>query len=132
MSWFKRAACLGSSTETFFEEDRSLEAIAICQLCPVKSDCFEYAIKHEDYGVWGATTEEERRAYRATFGLELKPLGVKPRFIPKHASCGTETGYQNIRQWWARNKDKPRPHCEPCFIAHQDTLIYDRSRRRYY
>ena len=62
MNWLKRAACLGSSTETFFEEDRSLEAIAICQLCPVKSDCFEYAIKHEDYGVWGATTEEERRA----------------------------------------------------------------------
>lgn len=128
MSWFKRAACLGLSTDTFFEEDRSLEAIAICQLCPVKSDCFEYAVKFEDYGVWGATTEQQRREYRAKYGLELQSLNEK-KSIPKHASCGTETGFQNLRQYWHKHKDQPRPHCEPCFQAHLNTLTYDRRFR---
>ena len=125
MNWLKRAACLGSSTETFYSEDRPFDAIRICQTCPVKSECFEYAIKHEDFGVWGGTTEEERRKYRKRYKISLESLDDKR--APTHASCGTETGYQNLRQYWHRNKDKSRPHCPACYQAHQNTLIYDRK-----
>ena len=37
-------------------------AKSICQQCPVKLDCLSYAIEHRQFfGIWGATTEEERR-----------------------------------------------------------------------
>lgn len=39
-------------------------AIAICDDCPVQRDCLEYAIDHEEHGVWGGTSERERRRIR--------------------------------------------------------------------
>ena len=126
MNWLKRAACLGSDTEIFYSEDRPFDAIKICHMCPVRSECFEYAVKYEENGIWGGSTEKERRAYRTKYKLTLQTLHKKPP-IPRHASCGTEVGYQNLRQYWHRNKDKPRPYCEPCYQAHQNSLIYDRK-----
>ena len=127
MKWLKRAACLGSSTETFYLEDRPLDALMICSICPVKSECFEYAIKHEEYGVWGGSTEQDRRTYRKTYGISIQTLDRKAP-IPDHGSCGTETGYQNLRQYWHKHKDKPRPNCPACTQAHQNSLVYDRGR----
>jgi WhiB family redox-sensing transcriptional regulator len=35
---------------------------AYCAECPVRLDCLEYAIKHrERQGIWGGTSERERR-----------------------------------------------------------------------
>lgn len=126
MKWLKRAACMGSSTETFYQEDRPLDALLICDVCTVKSECFEYAIKHEEYGVWGGSTESDRREYRKTYGVTIQSLDRRP-VVPPHQSCGTETGYQNLRQYWHKNKDKPRPNCKPCNQAHQNSLVYDRK-----
>jgi WhiB family redox-sensing transcriptional regulator len=40
-------------------------AKAICQSCPVMEECLAYAHKHNiKFGVWGGTTEGERRVLR--------------------------------------------------------------------
>lgn len=40
-------------------------AKAVCELCPVRQECFDYAIaNNEQLGVWGGTSERERRRYR--------------------------------------------------------------------
>ena len=41
------------------------DAISICRSCPVVEQCRDYAIEHHLVGVWGATTERQRRHLRA-------------------------------------------------------------------
>jgi WhiB family transcriptional regulator, redox-sensing transcriptional regulator len=64
-SWRKRAACRGIDPEVFYpvsDEDEAWEAKAICAQCPVRQACLEYALANrEREGVWGGTTERERR-----------------------------------------------------------------------
>ncbi len=71
-TWQLRAACRGPESALFFpptyperkdERDaREARAKAICQECPVRSECLEYAISiREPHGIWGGLTEAERR-----------------------------------------------------------------------
>jgi hypothetical protein len=32
-----------------------------CDGCPVKQNCFEFAIVHDENGIWGGATEKERK-----------------------------------------------------------------------
>lgn len=42
---------------------RERKAVALCQLCEMKQPCLEYALRNKLVdGIWGDTTEEERRA----------------------------------------------------------------------
>ena len=39
------------------------KAKQVCDECPVSADCLEYALEtNQDSGIWGGTSEEERRA----------------------------------------------------------------------
>lgn len=63
--WATFAACLGEFGPKFFPQTRADEriAIAICRTCPVQQECLDHAIEsNERHGVWGGTTERERRA----------------------------------------------------------------------
>jgi WhiB family redox-sensing transcriptional regulator len=65
-TWRKRAACRGIDVEIFFpESDDDAEAEAakgVCAVCPVRQACLEHALaQREREGVWGGTTERERR-----------------------------------------------------------------------
>jgi WhiB family redox-sensing transcriptional regulator len=42
-----------------------IEAKAVCAGCPVRSACLVFALERDLEGVWGGTTEDERRALRA-------------------------------------------------------------------
>jgi WhiB family transcriptional regulator, redox-sensing transcriptional regulator len=43
----------------------------ICQSCPVRQQCLEYAMEAPvDYGVWGGLTERERRRFRRQAGAD--------------------------------------------------------------
>jgi WhiB family transcriptional regulator, redox-sensing transcriptional regulator len=65
-TWRKRAACQGIDVETFYpateDEVDAAAAKAICGGCPVRQPCLEHALAtREREGVWGGTTERERR-----------------------------------------------------------------------
>jgi WhiB family redox-sensing transcriptional regulator len=72
VSWWDRAGCLGMNTELFYPQgttgralDQANQAKAVCARCPVAKACLEWAVKTgEDAGVWGGTTEDERRILR--------------------------------------------------------------------
>ena len=64
VTWREKAACRGSDPDLFYpvNEDEADEAIAICMVCSVQEPCLEYALAaRERYGVWGGTTEKDRR-----------------------------------------------------------------------
>ena len=70
--WQRHAACKGPNSDLFFpptaperKEERSArerDAKAICAACAVCADCLRYALRiREVHGIWGGTTELERR-----------------------------------------------------------------------
>lgn len=64
MSWQKRAACAGLETEIFYPatDEEADVAKEICNECPVREACLEYALaSREKEGIWGGCTERERR-----------------------------------------------------------------------
>lgn len=66
--WYLQAVCYGASGDLFFEEGVRrlvIEAKTYCVRCPVRIDCLEYALAHDEIGVWGGlTTTERRREWR--------------------------------------------------------------------
>jgi WhiB family transcriptional regulator, redox-sensing transcriptional regulator len=62
--WQERAACFGIEPDVFFpvSEEEAGPALAFCSVCPIKEECLAWALKNgERYGVWGGTTEQQRR-----------------------------------------------------------------------
>jgi WhiB family transcriptional regulator, redox-sensing transcriptional regulator len=62
--WRERGACKGLDPQIFYPEtDEDADAAKrVCSQCHVQTACLEYALQsREREGVWGATTERERR-----------------------------------------------------------------------
>ena len=62
--WMARGRCRDYDPAVFFPNDGIGVQIArrICDECAVKAQCLDYALgNHVDHGVWGGTSERERR-----------------------------------------------------------------------
>ncbi len=62
--WLDRAKCRDMDPAIFFPSDGIgvQAAQRICVDCPVRATCLEYALAERvDHGVWGGTSERERR-----------------------------------------------------------------------
>ncbi|MDZ7674963.1 MAG: WhiB family transcriptional regulator [Acidimicrobiales bacterium] len=78
--WRKHAACSDTDPNLFFPVgttgpalDQIASAKAVCRTCDVQDLCLEYAIStNQDSGVWGGTSEEERRQMRRARQRRLK------------------------------------------------------------
>jgi WhiB family redox-sensing transcriptional regulator len=44
----------------------SEEALTFCNRCPVRVQCLDWALVHNECGTWGATSEYQRRQLRRT------------------------------------------------------------------
>lgn len=58
------ALCAQVGGELFFPEKggSSKDAIQICDECDVSDACLSWALSHDErYGIWGGTSERERR-----------------------------------------------------------------------
>ncbi len=72
MDWRSKAACLTEDPELFFPIGSSgpavaqtLKAKSVCGKCEVCETCLKWALETgQDAGVWGGTSEDERRAMR--------------------------------------------------------------------
>ena len=75
LSWRQEAACRDTSPELFFPIGTTGQAIdqieaakVVCLGCPAQEPCLEFALAtNQDSGVWGATSEEDRRHLRRTY-----------------------------------------------------------------
>jgi WhiB family redox-sensing transcriptional regulator len=64
MSWQDQALCAETDPEAFYpgKGQTPEQALAVCDRCEVRTACLEYALAaRERYGVWGGTTQDERR-----------------------------------------------------------------------
>jgi WhiB family redox-sensing transcriptional regulator len=65
-AWQSAAACRGLEPQIFHpltdEDEDAAPAKGICNECPVRVPCLEYALgRREKDGIWGGATERERR-----------------------------------------------------------------------
>ena len=71
MDWRNYAACRDVDPELFFPIGNTGpallqidEAKQVCGCCKVAEACLQWALDSGDDGVWGGTTEDERRQHR--------------------------------------------------------------------
>ena len=65
--WMTAGNCAGVDPELFFPQrgESSEDAKAVCRGCLVRAECLDYALSiNERNGIWGGTSERERRAIR--------------------------------------------------------------------
>ncbi|MER5915517.1 WhiB family transcriptional regulator [Streptomyces sp. NPDC001982] len=82
MDWRERAICWGADPDLFFPVGNSSSgptliqtdgAKAVCRRCPVMRECLQWAIEVDPVeGVWGGTTEQERRVMKARLMREFQ------------------------------------------------------------
>ena len=68
-AWQDQALCAEVDPDLHFPEKggSTREAKRVCRSCEVRAECLAYALEHEDtgrFGIWGGTSERERRALR--------------------------------------------------------------------
>lgn len=95
--WRDDAACLGTDPALWFaregdqrrsaaEVKRIREAKAICEGCPVRRECLRFAVCGGEYfGIWGGTTEYDRRALRRRYGQDALERLVSQELASAHA-----------------------------------------------
>jgi WhiB family redox-sensing transcriptional regulator len=71
-SWRAHALCRDTDPDLFFPVGTTGHALVqidrakeVCGECPAQTDCLEFALEtNQDSGIWGGTSEEERRNMR--------------------------------------------------------------------
>lgn len=65
--WWTEGLCMQTDPEAFFPEKggSNRDAKRICDECPVRAQCLEYAMRTEQqHGIWGGLSVMERRNIR--------------------------------------------------------------------
>jgi WhiB family transcriptional regulator, redox-sensing transcriptional regulator len=89
--WRDEAACRGIDPELFFPVGHAGPALRqigqakqLCAGCPVRMPCLEWALDSgQEAGVWGGTSEDERRVLRSRRMDRPAPIPV-PRVLAAH------------------------------------------------
>ena len=79
-SWRSVATCRDTDPELFFPIGTTGQALlqiakakSVCCECPVNVECLEFALEtNQDTGIWGGTSEEERRQIRREAAARAK------------------------------------------------------------
>lgn len=74
-AWRARSSCRDSNPDLFFPIgttgaalDQIEAAKEVCAACHAADECLEFALAtNQEAGIWGGTTEEERRRLRKTW-----------------------------------------------------------------
>lgn len=73
---FENPLCAEVDTELFFPKiganHQAFDAKKICKKCPHITECFEWALHNERFGVWGGASERDRRKLRAKLNIHLQ------------------------------------------------------------
>ncbi|MEN9300895.1 MAG: hypothetical protein RLZZ254_676 [Actinomycetota bacterium] len=83
-SWRKNALCKDTDPELFFPVGNTgqallqiTEAKRVCEECTVKQECLDFALEtNQDCGIWGGTSEDERRQIRRDIAAERRAARI--------------------------------------------------------
>lgn len=139
-SWITdEAACRGLPAAMWFpaeNEGHDDRGKRICAECPLRLRCLEHAIEHGEPGIWGGTSDKQRREIRAARKrgqagpIEVRLMADRPKVQPTRgrdwnrvAPDEVQHGTYRGQAWHKRNGV---PVCEACLQAKRE---YDNRRR---
>jgi WhiB family redox-sensing transcriptional regulator len=78
--FYENPSCAEIGGDLFFPEKEENQlgqteinmAKRICRSCPHQTECAEWGIKNERYGIWGGLTETDRRPIRKSLNIIVK------------------------------------------------------------
>lgn len=116
--------CRTTDPELWFSKSSSdrARAIAFCEGCPIRRECAQYAIDHQDIsGVWGGTTLADRRQFWTGQRHRLDDQG-RIRLV-----CGSERAYRAHFSY----REQPGRDCVggDCAAAHEELVTAQRRER---
>ena len=91
--WMAGAACRNADTRQFFPAQGSGNhtdwaiAASICATCNVSAECLAYALRNRCVGVWGGTTDEQRKGMAKPCVDCGTDVGVRPAQSQRCAPC---------------------------------------------
>lgn len=111
--WQHRALCAQTDPESFFPDKggTTQPAKKICLTCPVRQQCLDYALDHDErWGVWGGYSERERRRLKRGHNITptLRHGGHQPSYGCyqrgcRHPDCCELTA--KYQREWRRRKN---------------------------
>lgn len=80
--WKLLGHCVGRDPDLFFPEatyNRAEVKTAkdICAVCLVRAQCMDYALRNDEVGIWGGTTERERKKIKNRYVRRLSPKALE-------------------------------------------------------
>jgi len=115
-AWRKQAACRGADPTLFMPSrgDDVRPAKAICAVCPVKDDCLEQALTGHESGIWGGTSQVERK-----------------RLISQRQPTETRRDHGTVACYRSGETNEDNScRCGPCRKANAQQSARTRERRR--
>ena len=96
VNWRSSAACLSADPDLFFPisstgpaERQIARAKVICAGCPVRIQCLDFALTHDQtHGIWGGTTAEDRQRDRRRRRRQAAAKRTVAAHAPSWASAG--------------------------------------------
>ena len=93
----RQPACAGTDLDTWFPGENQARhsseitaAKRVCKGCELMTGCLDWALRHEQHGIWAGTTETERRKMRREQGIVYVPLTFAELY--GRADAGRERG----------------------------------------
>lgn len=110
--WLDEANCSALTAELFWVDKGGsvAPAKAICRDCPVKRQCLEWALTHnEREGVWGGLAPSERRSIHVGRPIPAPTLCINGHDLNRVGTRGSD-GYckQCDRERWQRYKNRQK------------------------
>jgi len=98
------------------DEGESFQALRICADCPVMQSCLEWAVRHEEYGIFGGQTAAARTRLRRKQGIKLESPELANRddekfddingpMTLKELAAKWNVSKRTASRWRAKNND---------------------------
>lgn len=90
--FFEDGRCVGEDPTLWDGDDKgkTFQALRMCADCPVVQSCLDWAVHHEEFGVFGAKTAAARVRLRRKLGIKLESPELKNLEEEKLADiCGS-------------------------------------------
>lgn len=83
-TWFEKALCREAGSTYYFDgfyelsKEERQAIVDMCNACPVKLQCFEYAVETKSWGIWAGKEFRSGRPYNAlkTAERQIKKMEV--------------------------------------------------------
>jgi WhiB family transcriptional regulator, redox-sensing transcriptional regulator len=77
-AWMQAGSCHGQPLALFYPDPPlhtgiGLDAAKLCYQCPVQAECLNWALVRDEWGTWGGTSVQDRKALRRGIVRKMCP-----------------------------------------------------------